>query len=886
MSRRSFRAALAGATALTLVMAPTAATATDDTPTEPLEVRESSNSVGQSVQIRTDADGNPNSATSDFRWAATQIGAQGEPGTDITVSVPEQGLLLHNLQEFGRIPQVDGYGQYDISLNDTGFGTARSVSLVPPEDFELPVELTTEFTLDGEPVLAQDLVGKDGVVTAKYTVINRTREEVTVPITSVTGDEVEKSVEADVPMVVEATTLLPDRFSALNTGTGLGGADGRGNTQVKWIALPFAPLSEDGTASFGWAANVTDAVIPSMLVQVLPLYIPPGAGEQDPAETAEEVAQAGEALGVPPPNVSEDLTAVKAGLEDVLEGLATLTEDDGGQDPLTTIEESANAFFEEFGEDLQTVATLVDPNNPDGATALVKDLQAQVDGLVAQLAELEASGALEKIDSAAAVLTPEVAEKISGLVDYADEISFVADNAAQISFIADSAETIQFLADNAQVIQQVADNAEAIASFIKITCRVPSDDPTITEICNNKDAIIAILEDPRLQDIAAALNSEAFQDAADIVSSEQFQKAADLIASDEFQQAADVIASDEFAEAAAVLPDVAAALVVLEANLAGVINTLQAILPELDSVLAALEESLTGLSTSLETIAQGVAEKDVDLPTLDAVVASITEQVLNSPGGQQVTSGLDQISTGASGVKSEMAAYVAELTVALTSAGAAAQEAIESGKATAADLIDKADALKAEVGGMVVAAGQSPLPYGGDSADAEEGTKLSGAYEFRMDPADTEAPSTLPRILLGLVLLLVAGFVGGRLVTQRSQGAAATAGGGSSADGADSGGPVGGGSPAGSDSGGSAAGVATAAAGMGATAVALADDDPGEATAALPGDAAEGTDEAADTTEGALADSADQAQGDAAGAAQDAPGPDLPGDQDGGDNTP
>ena len=135
MSRGTFRAAIAGATALTLALAPTAAIANDDAPDEPLEVRGSSNSIGQSVQIRTDADGNPNSSTTDFRWSVTQIGAQGDPGADITVAVPEEGLLLHNLQEFGMIPQEDGKGLFDISLNDTGFGTARSVSLVPPEDF-------------------------------------------------------------------------------------------------------------------------------------------------------------------------------------------------------------------------------------------------------------------------------------------------------------------------------------------------------------------------------------------------------------------------------------------------------------------------------------------------------------------------------------------------------------------------------------------------------------------------------------------------------------------------------------------------------------------------------------------------------------------------------
>ncbi len=394
MSRLAARAALAGATALTLALAPTAALANDDAPTEPMETRGSQNSVAQSVQIRTDADGNPNSAVTDFRWSVTQIGAEGDPGADITVAVPEEGLLLHNLQELGFIPQEDGKGLFDISLNDTGFGTARSVSLVPPEDFELPVELTTEFTLDGEPILAQDLVGKDGVVTAKYTVINKTRETLTVPITSVTGEEIEKEVEADVPMVVEAVTLLPDRFSALNTGAGLGGADGRGNTQVKWIALPFSPLSADGTASFGWAANVTNAVIPSMLVQVLPVYIPEGEeGAKDPA--SEEARQA--ALeSVPPPDVSGEVNAIKDGVADVISGLETLTADDGSADPLDVAEGKINAFFEEFATNFADIAALTDPDNPESITSDIRAFNASLAELQAAVAELKA--ALDKYD--------------------------------------------------------------------------------------------------------------------------------------------------------------------------------------------------------------------------------------------------------------------------------------------------------------------------------------------------------------------------------------------------------------------------------------------------------------------------------------------------------
>jgi hypothetical protein len=757
MNRSTLRSGLAALTALTLTLAPTAALANDDAPTQPLEVRGSQNSVGQSVQIRTDADGNPNSATTDFRWSVTQIGAQGDPGADITVAVPEEGLLLHNLQQFGMIPQEDGKGQFDISLNDTGFGTARSVSLVPPDDFELPVEVTTEFTLDGEPILAQDLVGKDGIVTAKYTVINRTRKEITVPIISVTGDEIDKDVEADVPMVVEAVTLLPDRFSALNTGAGLGGADGRGNTQVKWIALPFAPLSEDGTASFGWAANVTNAVIPSMLIQVLPIYIPPG--EEGQKAPVDEAARQAALEAVPPPDVSGDVNAIKGGVADVISGLETLTADDGGEDPLTTVEGKVNEFFTEFGANIQTISTLVDPNNPEGATALVKELQATVDQASATITEIEETGVIDQIDKAAALLTPENAARLVEL-------------SPQISKLADNADTLTKLAESAEDIQLIADNAALIAAGIKTGCIDPPGEtgPALPpEVCSQKDALIAILESPELQSAAAILNSA------------EFQKAVDIIASPEFAKAADALET-----VSPVLVQLSESLQVLDELLPGVIATLTPLLSALDGVLAQLEAALTGLSSELTIIGEGIASKNVDLPTLDAVLAEITAQILASEGGQQVTSGLDQIRGGVAGVKTEVGSYVAELSVALQAAKAEVDAAVEEGKEAAGAVVEKADTLKAEVAGLITMAHECPLPYGCDVTEAPEGTKLAGAYEFRMDPADTEAPSTLPRVLIGLVVLLVAGFVGARFVTQRRHPVAATTGGGTGPAAADS----------------------------------------------------------------------------------------------------
>ena len=145
-------------------------------------------------------------------------------------------------------------------------------------------------------------------------------------------------------------------------------------------------------------------------------------------------------------------------------------------------------------------------------------------------------------------------------------------------------------------------------------------------------------------------------------------------------------------------------LQVLDEQLPGVITTLKPVLTALQGVLAKLTAALTGLSTELNIIGEGIASKNVDLPTVDAVLAEITASILASEGGQQVTGGLDQISGGIAGVKTEVGSYVAELAVALQAAKAEVGAAVESGKEAAGAVIDKADTLKAEVAGLKLAA--------------------------------------------------------------------------------------------------------------------------------------------------------------------------------------
>lgn len=336
--------------------------------------------LGQSMQIRVNADAEPNSAAIDFRWSVSQLTVQGPPDGskdgDYTVPVPEGGDIPRYLNKFGFISVENGEAQWDVSVED-GWSNARSVSLFP-QDAEPAVSLKAEFTLDGEPVKAQDIVGKSGVVTATYTLINNTTSPTTVTVEDLSGNPVEVTVDADTPLVGIAKTLLPYRFTGLNTGTGIQGADGRGNNQVQWIALPFAPLAKDHQASFGWSAHVHDGYIPSMIIQVAVLHIP--AHEDDPATPEDESATNGSDS---PVNLDPAVAEIQSGLAQVVAGIETLTAG-GGEDPLKALEANLNAFFQSLGTDLQTVATNLDPAVPG-------TLANQLQSLIAPLTEIEAA---------------------------------------------------------------------------------------------------------------------------------------------------------------------------------------------------------------------------------------------------------------------------------------------------------------------------------------------------------------------------------------------------------------------------------------------------------------------------------------------------------------
>lgn len=337
--------------------------------------------LGQSMQIRVNADGEPNSGAINFRWSVSQLTVQGPPDGsqdgDYTVPVPEGGDLPRYLHQFGFPSAADGLAEWDVSV-ENGYANARTVSLYP-QDAEPAISLDVKFTLDGEPITAKELVGKSGVVTAKYKLTNNTTSPTEVEVKDLSGNPVKVTVDADTPLVAIAQTLLPYRYVGLNVGTAVAGADGRGHNQVQWIALPFRPLSGDGTATFGWSAHVTDAVIPSMLIQVGVLHIP---AHEDNPDTPQDESQGG-GTGLPI-NLDPALSEIQNGLANVVGGLDQLFAG-GGEDPLVALEGRLNELLAGFGTNLQAVSENLQPTI-DGLTQVV-DILNQIDGPLSAINE-------------------------------------------------------------------------------------------------------------------------------------------------------------------------------------------------------------------------------------------------------------------------------------------------------------------------------------------------------------------------------------------------------------------------------------------------------------------------------------------------------------------
>jgi hypothetical protein len=303
------------------------------------------------------------------------------------------------------------------------------------------------------------------------------------------------------------------------------------------------------------------------------------------------------------------------------------------------------------------------------------------------------------------------------------------------ALLADLAEPLDRLAGLSEEIGILAANADLIATSLRAYCSLPQPLRPALPLPGG--------DRPLTNQECQVLVNEALP----ILESPQFQTLATVVNSAEFQQATDVLV--QFGPQLVPIADAAA---LLNRQLPGIITVLGPLLDGVDSILDTLDTALVSLSDQLKVIGRGLKKTNVDLPTVDQVVNSIVSSILESPGGQNLTGGLDQIGSGVSDAQSLLSSYLAEVITTVKAGAASAGETLE-------DVDEAVVGVKAEVAGLVKAAHASPLPYGGDPANAPDGTVLAGAYEFRVDAADGELPKTPWRLLAGIAALAVGGLV-------------------------------------------------------------------------------------------------------------------------------
>lgn len=652
--------------------------------------------TGQSVQVRADADGDANSNLVDFRWNVTQINAESLNGLNTSVPLPmSPAPMLRSLTGTGAepLPEQDGV-VYDFT-DVTAVDNARTLNLFP-QDEQLSASVKAEFTLNGEPVKAQDIVGKGGTVSATYTVTNNTTKSTPVTYKTIGGKVQTRTIDTDQPMIVIAEQLNPQSWGQYNAGSGLSGADGRGNYQTQWVGLPFAPLSKTGEAKFGWTAVIPEGEgeIPAMAINVAPIYIP-ASGKEPQNKTG------GSRGGVPGAStIAGGVGTAAAGGAQLVRGFAALGKTVGGG--IRTVEADMPGAISDTKGAVKELEKVLGIGSGRSGLPSLKEVRATLTETSAKLGT-----AIDQLrqNGNTGQLVKDLQGTLGGAVDAVDALDVWATIANEY---ADK--------EVSECITQVPDPL----GLKKAKCKV--DQGLVT-------AGFPVI-DTALKDLAKILGD---------VSKNLPTTVGDLEAN--------------------LLQDVQTGIDRINDRLFGLQTYLTfELLPAIGGVTDGMEEIFGAIDAGIEQIRQGIPGE----------IAQI------GAGANTLGSGFGEIGVGAR-----------ELISTLMALAVTAESDLKKAAATV-------NTLKAELAGLIMRAGDSPLPYGGGFYTAYQPTDapemdlnevsqaillagsdtvpekyaayvqptnaLFGAFQFVLDPANSNRPDTVPRILIGLLGLLIAGI--------------------------------------------------------------------------------------------------------------------------------
>ena len=417
-----------------------------------------------------------------------------------TVVDPTSAKNLRNLHAFSK-PAMDG----DVATwNIDGDESLRTVA---DYDGEQPVEVTATYTMDGEAIEPDDLVGRTGVLTTTYTVKNVSTQPTDVEFRDAYGARQTETVDLPLPLAGQLETTLSKNFTdVVSEGAVLAG-DGRGNTKLKWTLILFEPLGAlEQTLTV--TSQVTDAELPPTTVQVVPVVI-----EQAPLSSGNEAytdaAAATYELTQGATTIDRNLLRLATGAGALLDGLVKLA--DGAAALRAGLGDAATGSG-------QLADGLVEADN--GGADLGAGLILLSDGsieLAAGMSKARAGGAelaagLGRLGDGAQALSDGLASADAGGEKLADGLDQLEDGSAQLADGLDTANAggIQ-LADGAVAAQAGAAKAAKGAADIEAGMRqleagllALADDPA------KLPALIAGIEQYRLQalgGIAAAIGT-------------------------------------------------------------------------------------------------------------------------------------------------------------------------------------------------------------------------------------------------------------------------------------------------------------------------------------------------------------------------------------------
>jgi putative membrane protein len=209
-----------------------------------------------------------------------QIAVQGSG--EVSYRNPVSTSSLRNLDSFGGFTVEDGSIVEDTSVD--GQFRQRSVS---DFDKDLPVSLAVAYTLDGEPIEPDDLVGRTGAVEVTYTITNETCSDEEVSVEGADGAEQVTGQVCD-PLAGSLSFTLPSNYTDITSETGFVTAgDGRGGTLMT-LSITLIPGLTEPTATASYSAQVQDAIIPPASMSIIPVVV-----DANPSASAQRDALAG-----------------------------------------------------------------------------------------------------------------------------------------------------------------------------------------------------------------------------------------------------------------------------------------------------------------------------------------------------------------------------------------------------------------------------------------------------------------------------------------------------------------------------------------------------------------------------------------------------------------